>query len=245
MIRARPTPGDPSIGRSSIPSLAVVALVVISTTSVARADGDMSQALRFAQEVMGDDITHGFEDLIDSDPDEALSMLLARDYQLTEGDEDPVVDTDGLGIGLHTSGNVLESLGNVRLNFTAIHPFLVEAAAETKLPVALIDAVVRTESGYRPHAVSRKGARGLMQLMPETAREYGVQNPFDPRDNILGGARYLRRLLDQFGDLKKAVAAYNAGPAAVQKHDGVPPFVETLRYVETVLRRYHLARNRS
>src|SRR5207248_3311353 len=119
--------------------------------------------------------------------------------------------------------------------FDAIRSFIEEASRETKLPVALIDAVIRTESGYRPHAVSRKGARGLMQLLPETGREVGISNLFDPRDNIVAGARYLKKLFSQFGNIRLAVAAYNAGPGAVQKHGGVPPYPETLRYVDTVI----------
>jgi soluble lytic murein transglycosylase-like protein len=113
-----------------------------------------------------------------------------------------------------------------------------EAAQRTGLPEALIDGVIRTESGYRPRAVSRAGARGLMQLMPATARSLGVHDPFDPRQNVLGGSRYLRRMYDRFGSVRLALAAYNAGPGAVLRHRGVPPYDETRRYVSTVLRRY-------
>lgn len=114
------------------------------------------------------------------------------------------------------------------------------AAAETGLPAGLLHAVVRTESNYDPFAVSPKGAVGLMQLMPDTARQYGVTDARDPAANLLGGARYLRDLLDQFNnDLSVALAAYNAGPGAVMRSGGkIPPFGETRRYVPKVLDLY-------
>ena len=112
------------------------------------------------------------------------------------------------------------------------------ASKATGLPAALIDAVIRTESGYRPDAVSRANAMGLMQLIPATARSVGVTDPFDPAQNVMGGSRYLRRMYDRYGSLRLAIAAYNAGPGAVDKHKGVPPFKETQRYVKVVLRRF-------
>jgi soluble lytic murein transglycosylase-like protein len=116
-----------------------------------------------------------------------------------------------------------------------------QAAASNGLPEALLHAVIRIESGYNPSARSVKGAAGLMQLMPDTAREMGVTNVWDPRSNIQGGARYLKQLMVMFGnDVSLAVAAYNAGPAAVSKRGNViPPFAETQRYVPDVLRDYH------
>lgn len=114
------------------------------------------------------------------------------------------------------------------------------AAVSNDVPAALLHAVIRTESGYNPRALSVKGAAGLMQLMPDTAREMGVDNVWDPNANIQGGARYLKRLLVMFGnDIPLAVAAYNAGPAAVSKRGNViPPFAETQRYVPDVMRDY-------
>jgi len=114
------------------------------------------------------------------------------------------------------------------------------AATANELPAALIHAVIKTESSYNARATSPKGARGLMQLMPDTAREMGVTNVYDPKANIQGGARYLKRLMTMFdNDIRLAVAAYNAGPQAVlSRGNVVPPFAETQRYVPSVLNQY-------
>lgn len=112
--------------------------------------------------------------------------------------------------------------------------FIIEAARETKLDSALISSVIRAESNGNPAAVSKAGAKGLMQLMDSTARELNVRDPFDPRENIRAGSRYLRQMLDKFGDVKLALAAYNAGPGNVTKHGGMPPFRETAKYVQRV-----------
>jgi hypothetical protein len=98
----------------------------------------------------------------------------------------------------------------------------------------LVRALIQVESAYRSNAVSRKGAMGLMQLMPDTARRYAVRNPFDPEANIQGGIQHLRSLLDRF-DLSLALAAYNAGEAAVERFRGIPPYQETQDYVRRVL----------
>ncbi|RDV83931.1 lytic transglycosylase domain-containing protein [Ammonifex thiophilus] len=111
-----------------------------------------------------------------------------------------------------------------------------EVEARLNLPPGLLEAVARVESDLNPQAVSIAGAVGLMQLMPDTARALGVTNPFDPVQNVEAGAKYLRQLLDHFGgDLRLALAAYNAGPAAVERHRGIPPYPETRAYVEKVL----------
>jgi hypothetical protein len=109
------------------------------------------------------------------------------------------------------------------------------AAAQHGVSVDLVRAVIQVESDYDHLAVSSKGAQGLMQLMPDTGRRMGVSNAFDPRQNIFGGVRYLRLLLDMFqGDVRLAAAAYNAGPNAVVRHGGVPPYRETRGYVQKI-----------
>jgi len=112
-----------------------------------------------------------------------------------------------------------------------------QAARKYNLPPELIKGVIKAESNFEINAVSRAGARGLMQLMPATARELGVTNPFDIVQNIDGGSRYLRKMLDSFGgDVKQALAAYNAGPGTVRKYDGNVPYQETKQYIDRVLR---------
>jgi len=114
---------------------------------------------------------------------------------------------------------------------------LTQAAKNANLSPTLLSALVWQESRWNPQAVSPKGAMGLAQLMPATARDLGV-NPADPVQNLQGGARYLRYLLDQFGgDVEKALAAYNAGPARVQRANGVPAIAETRAYVASIVRR--------
>lgn len=113
-----------------------------------------------------------------------------------------------------------------------------EKALKYGIDPKLIKALITVESGFNPWAVSRKGAKGLMQLMPETARRYGVKNIFDPEENIEAGVRHLRELIDRFGDLRLAVAAYNAGATAVEKYRGIPPYKETRSFVRTVFSLY-------
>jgi len=114
-----------------------------------------------------------------------------------------------------------------------------EASQQYGVPAALIKAVVKNESNFNPNARSHCGAQGLMQLMPGTARDLGVLNAYDPAQNIDGGAKYIRQLLDRFnGDLTKAIAGYNAGPGAVEQHGGVPPYEETQDYVVKVMGNY-------
>jgi soluble lytic murein transglycosylase-like protein len=118
-----------------------------------------------------------------------------------------------------------------------------EAARLYQLPEAFLRAVMKVESDFNAEVVSHAGAMGLMQLMPKTAAAMGVRNPFDPRENILGGARYLRLLANKFGgDLVLTVAAYNAGEGAVARYQGVPPYRETRGYVRKVLHHYYAFR---
>jgi soluble lytic murein transglycosylase-like protein len=114
------------------------------------------------------------------------------------------------------------------------------ASARHQLDADFITSVIHAESAFNPHAVSSKGAQGLMQLMPGTASQLGVDNPFDPTSNVEGGTRYLRGLLDYYhGDMAKALAAYNAGPQRVAKYHGVPPYKETHAYVARVIREFN------
>jgi soluble lytic murein transglycosylase-like protein len=118
-------------------------------------------------------------------------------------------------------------------------PHVQQTALANGVDPALVDLLIRMESGYNPRAVSPKGARGVMQLLPATARAYGVADIFNPRENIRGGVRYLRDLLGRFdSDVRLALAAYNAGPDAVEKHGGVPPYPETRNYVSAILAAY-------
>jgi soluble lytic murein transglycosylase-like protein len=124
--------------------------------------------------------------------------------------------------------------------------YIREAAALYQLPEALLRAVIRQESDFNPYSVSSSGALGLMQLLPSTAASMTVQDPFDPRQNVLGGARYLRVLANTFnGDLILTLAAYNAGSGAVIRYGTVPPYDETQHYVRQVLRYYYEYRARS
>jgi soluble lytic murein transglycosylase-like protein len=116
------------------------------------------------------------------------------------------------------------------------------AAANAGVPAAIVKAVIHAESAFDTSAVSRAGAIGLMQLMPGTARELGVLDPFRAEENVHGGARYLRHLHDRYGSWTYTLAAYNAGPTAVDRYQGIPPYAETQQYVRRVLtyyRRYH------
>ena len=121
------------------------------------------------------------------------------------------------------------------------------AAVSAAVEPNLLRAVIVVESGFNSRAVSRRGAMGLMQLMPATATRYGAANPFDPHENVHAGARYLKFLMDRFGpDLRLALAAYNAGENAVDRNGGqVPPFAETMAYVPRVLRIYQMLKGQT
>jgi hypothetical protein len=113
-----------------------------------------------------------------------------------------------------------------------------EIAKKFEIEAALVKAIIKAESNCNPNAVSPKGAQGLMQLMPATAKGLKVEKPFDPKENILGGVKYIKGLMASYGDLRVALAAYNAGPGTVQKYSGIPPYRETVNYVKKVLKFY-------
>ncbi len=130
--------------------------------------------------------------------------------------------------------------------YTRYDAWIQQAATLYQIPEALIRAVIKVESDYDPRAVSVAGARGLMQLMPETGLRMQVRDPFDPKTNIFGGTRYLRVLANTFnGDLELTIAGYNAGEGAVIRYGGIPPYAETQGYVLKVLHYYHRYRTMS
>jgi soluble lytic murein transglycosylase-like protein len=151
-----------------------------------------------------------------------------------------------------TSPQAVEQLsvspGIVRSNdrSAGVRDLLQNTARKHEVEPELVESVIKVESNFNPHAISSKGAEGLMQLIPSTARRFGVQNSFDPAQNIEGGVRYLKHLLEMFkGDERLALAAYNAGEGAVVKHKGVPPYPETQNYVHQVGKRLGQARRAS
>ena len=119
---------------------------------------------------------------------------------------------------------------------------VIEAASQRHgVSASLLKAIIKVESNFNPWAVSRKGAKGLMQIMPENIKALKIKDPFDPEENIMGGARYFRHLLTQFnGRLPLALAAYNAGPEKVNRYNSIPPIEETENYVEKVMKYYYL-----
>ena len=125
--------------------------------------------------------------------------------------------------------------GARKINQTGYDSMIERISQKYKVDLDLIKSVVMAESGGNPKAVSTAGAKGLMQLTDTTAAEMGVEDVFDPRQNIEGGTKYMRQMIDRFGNIEDALAAYNAGPSRVEKYGGIPPFPETQKYVRTVI----------
>lgn len=118
---------------------------------------------------------------------------------------------------------------------------IAEASQRHGVSASLLKAIIKVESNFNPWAVSRKGAKGLMQIMPDNFQALSIKDPFDPEENIMGGTRYFKQLLTQFnGKLTLALAAYNAGPKRVNRYKGIPPIEETENYVEKVMKYYYL-----
>jgi len=140
---------------------------------------------------------------------------------------------------VHQDGPVISPRPHVRVPRERDYDRLIaQIARRHRVQPGLVKAVIAAESNFKPNAVSRVGAQGLMQLMPATAEALGVDQPFGVVENMDGGVRYLRAMLDRYGDLTRALAAYNAGPSAVDRYRGVPPYRETQAYVKRVLEYY-------
>ena len=158
---------------------------------------------------------------------QGIGQTAAKNYNTTFG------STSGTG---STSFSDIFKRTSQRLNVPEdMDSIFAEASQTYQVPQALLKAVAKAESNFRANAVSSAGAQGVMQLMPSTARSLGVENPFDARSNIMGGAKYLSEKLNQYnGDIDLALAAYNAGSGNVSKYGGIPPFKETRNYIQRI-----------
>jgi len=171
----------------------------------------------------------------------SLAQAASATVRITRQDGRTVVYNDGVGESSHSALVESDSWLVSRVGMTSYYDELIDNAARiNSLDPRLVKSVMLIESAFNPKAVSRKGARGLMQLMPETAAQYGVKNIWDPAENIAAGAMHLSYLLSVYGgDLVRSLAAYNAGENAVSRYRGVPPFSETRLYVRKGLVAYY------
>lgn len=173
-----------------------------------------------------------------------LSNMLSSETKLTDSIENNTLGAASIPLGLASTGSLmplsLTKLSSSSATTTSDFDEMIKAAAEKyNLPEKLISSVIKVESNFNPNATSYAGASGLMQLMPSTATSLGVQNVFNPLDNIMGGSKYLKQMLDKYnGNVELALAAYNAGPGNVDKYGGIPPFKETQNYVAKVTQHY-------
>ncbi len=205
----------------------------------------LSQILKNMRSASLNEEEGGFgKDVMMSMADEAVSQQLAKSGALGIGDLlyqrlisriESGTDTESSGTKAVPSQKLQRSVTHTPQALQQYRNEIAYAARATGLSPKLIEAVILRESSGDSDVVSPKGALGLMQLMPDTAAEVGVNNPQNPGENILGGAKYLRSLLDRFGDLRLALAAYNSGPATVERYGGVPPYEETRNYVNDIV----------
>jgi soluble lytic murein transglycosylase-like protein len=166
------------------------------------------------------------------------ASLQAQVHLIIKGDGTKVISNFGPASSAH--GNDWNWWAKQRDRRSGYDAYIDRYAAQYHVDPVFVRAVIQVESDFNPRCVSNKGARGLMQLMPETARQYGVRNVFDPEDNIRGGIHNLADLLGRYrGDLHRVLAAYNAGDGAVAKYRGIPPYEETMTYVKRALTVYY------